>query len=44
MSKAHETCNSLEQFLFADYPSLSHLSPSILSQFTLKVCAAAENC
>ena len=41
LSKAHETRDSLEQFLFAGCPGLS---PCISLQFAVKVCAAAENC
>jgi len=40
LSKAHETRDSLQQFLFAGF---SGLFPSISLQFTVEVCAAAEN-
>jgi len=41
LSKVHVTRATAYQFLFADCPGLS---PSILLQFTVDVCAAAENC
>jgi len=41
LSKAHETRDSLWQFPFGGCPGLS---PPISLQFTIEVCAAAENC
>jgi len=41
LSYAHETCDSLQQFLFA---GCLGLSPGILTQFTLELCTIAENC
>jgi len=43
LSKVNKTRDSRLQFLLAGCPGLSGLSPSILSQFTLKMCTAAEN-